>query len=322
MVSCETILRNETSELKKQQSKARVESKEEPAMKDDSLLAVPHLLHPDMPYVSATANFSYENSFSDASTSDHSQETSDVNLSLQCRVDTYSSKNRFNLSLIFLENTEGEHICFLSTPQPNSSNHEDANKHPEFSDLGCHDLFTSSFNHDVDSTIVKLSKRLVYDDLSIQEVETPSTVKALQPKLMVMLGPCYPEVGLTSGHEIVETLKAPHHSLLFTKDQPNTHILLPPLELHDPITHALEESYTASTHSQHKWSTFLTFACMSQSRECIHSTSACSVAQHHGSTTECMSCTITHLCFVVTCKLGVCLSSLLHLSFFLGRTTV
>ena len=79
-----------------------------------------------------------------------------------------------------------------------------------------------------------------------------------------MLGPCYPEVGFTSGQEIVETLKAPHHSLLCIEYQPNTQISLPPLELHDPIAHALEESYIANTHAQHKWSTFLTFSCISQ----------------------------------------------------------
>jgi len=137
-----------------------------------------------------------------------------------------------------------------------------------------------------------------------------------------MLGPRCPEVGFTSGQEIVETLKAPHHSLLCIEDQPNTQISLPPLGLHNPIAHALEESYTASTHAQDKWSTFLMFSCMSQSRECIHSTSACGVAQHHGSTTEFMSFTFTHLGSVVTCKLGVCLSSLLHISCLLVHTNV
>ena len=162
---------------------------------------------------------------------------------------------------------------------------------------------------------------MVCDDLPVNEVETPQTVEALQLELMVMSGPCFPEVDLTSSQEIVETLKVPHHSLRCIEDQPNNHISLPPLELHDPITHTLEESYTASTHAQHEWSTFLTFACMTQSRECIHSTSSHSVTQYHRSSTECMSCTLTHLCSVVACKIGVCLL-LWHLSCFLVRTTV
>jgi len=131
---------------------------------------------------------------------------------------------------------------------------------------------------------------------------------------MVMSGPCCLEVGFTSSQEIVETLKASHHSLLFIEDQPYTQISLPPLGLHAPIAHALEESYTTSTHAQRKWSTFVTFSCMSQLRECIQSTSARSVAQHYGKSTKCMSCAFTHLCFVVACKLRVCPSSSLCLS--------
>ena len=137
-----------------------------------------------------------------------------------------------------------------------------------------------------------------------------------------MSSPCCPEVGFTFDKKIFETRKAPHHSLLCIKDQPNTQISLPPLELHDPIAHALEESYTTNTHAQHKWSTFLTFSCMSQLRECIHSIIAHSVAQHHGSTTECMSCTSTHLCSMVTYKLRVFFPSLLYISCFLVRIAV
>lgn len=137
-----------------------------------------------------------------------------------------------------------------------------------------------------------------------------------------MLGPRCPKVGFTFGKEIVETLKAPHHSIHFIKYQPNTQISLPPLELHDPIAHALEESYIESTHAQHKWSIFLTFSCMSQSRECTHSRFACSVGKHHGSSTKCMSCAFTYLYSVVAYKLGVCLSSLLYLSCLLVHITV
>jgi len=38
---------------------------------------------------------------------------------------------------------------------------------------------------------------MVYDDLFVDEVETPKTVEALNPKLMVMSGPRCPEVGFT-----------------------------------------------------------------------------------------------------------------------------
>ena len=262
------------------------ESKEELTVKDDSLLATPHPLYPDIPCDSTTTDFPYENSFPDVSTSDHSQDRSDVNLSLHCREDTPSCQNLSNLSSIISENTEGEHPYFSSTPLHDSSNHEDTDEHPRFSDLGCHDPSNSSFDHDVHSLVVNPYKPLFYDHTSFNEVETPQTVEAFQPKLMVMSSPRYLEVGFASDQEIVETRKAHHHSMLCIQDQSNTQISLPPLELHDPMAHALEESYIASTLAQCKWSTFLTFACMSQSRECIHSTSVCSVAQHHGKSTK------------------------------------
>ena len=66
---------------------------------------------------------------------------------------------------------------------------------------------------------------------------------ALQPALMVMSGPHCPEVCFTSDQKIVETPKAPHHSSVYIEDQSHTQIMLPTLELHDPIAHALEESY-------------------------------------------------------------------------------
>ena len=46
-------------------------------------------------------------------------------------------------------------------------------------DLGYRDLFTLSSNHDVDSIIVNLCKPLVYEDLSVNEIETPETFEAL-----------------------------------------------------------------------------------------------------------------------------------------------
>ena len=169
-------------------------------------------------------------------------------------------ENPLDLSSALSRNAEGEHPSFSSTPLCDSSNHEDVDQHPKFSDLGCCDLFTSSSDHDVDLLIVNLFKPLVYEDPSINEIETPKSVKELQPELMVMSGPHCSEVGFTFDHEIFQTLKAPHHSFVCTQDQYNTIILLPPRELHNPITHALEESYTSSTLVKHKWSTFLTFA--------------------------------------------------------------
>jgi len=64
---------------------------------------------------------------------------------------------------------------------------------------------------------------------------------------MVMLGPHYPEVRFTSYQEIFQTPKAPHHSFVCIEDQSHTQIMLPPLKRHDPITHALEESYIENT---------------------------------------------------------------------------
>ena len=101
------------------------------------------------------------------------QDTSDVSVSLQCGDDTSSSENPSNLSSVIYENTEGKHILFPSTPLPDSSNHVDVDIHPEFSDLGCRDLSTFSSDHNVDSLVVSPSKPLVYDDVSVDKVETP-----------------------------------------------------------------------------------------------------------------------------------------------------
>lgn len=140
---------------------------------------MPHILYPDIPCDFVIVYFPCEKSFPDVSTSDHLQDTSDVSLSLQCEEDTYSSQNPSKLSSIFPENIEVEHLCFPSTPLPDSSNHEDVDEHPESYDLGCHDLSTSSSNQNVDSTIVNLYKTLVYNDLSINKVKTPQTIEAL-----------------------------------------------------------------------------------------------------------------------------------------------
>ena len=47
-------------------------------------------------------------------------------------------------------NLEVEKLCFSSTPMYDSLDHEDADAHLEFSDRGCRDLFTHSFDHDYD----------------------------------------------------------------------------------------------------------------------------------------------------------------------------
>ena len=129
-----------------------------------------------------------------------------------------------------------------------------------------------------------------------------------------MSGPHCLEVGFAFDQEIVQTLKAPHHSYVCTQDQSNTSILIPLLELHDPSSHALEEYYIASTCARRKLFLFLSFSCMSQSRVCLCFKVACSVTQHHEKSADFRSCTCTHLCPVGTLKCEVWLSSLLYLS--------
>lgn len=124
------------------------------------------------------------------------------------------------------------------------------------------------FDHDVDSIVVDFPKPPIFDDISTDEVKTQQAVEALQPDLMVMLGHhCYKVI--FTYQKIVETMKAPRHSFVYTKDQSNTQIFLPPPESHDPITHPLEESYTTSTLARRQLYLFLMFACLSQSRECV-----------------------------------------------------
>jgi len=149
----------------------------------------------------------------------------------------------------------------------------------------------------------------------------PKTIEALQPKLMDMSGPHSFGVSLTFDHEIFQSPKAPYHSSVCIEDPSHTHITLPPLELHNPIAHALDESYIASTCSRRKLSFLLSFSCMSQSRVCLCFKFPRSVAQHHDKSTDCLSCTCTHLCPVGTWKHELWLSSLLYISFLLVHTT-
>lgn len=103
-------------------------------------------------------------------------------------------------------------VCFSSTHLFDSSDHEDADENIDFSDCGYRDPFSPIFNHDHDSTTVDFSKPPVYDDISNDEVETPKTVEALQPELMVMSSPRSLGVGFNSDQEIFRLPKAPHHS--------------------------------------------------------------------------------------------------------------
>ena len=235
------------------------ESEEEPTEKDDLLLFAPHLLFPKIFGDFDIVDFPCENTFSDASTSDHSHNTLDVSLSLHSKDDTSMFANTLNISSAISKNVEGEHSCFSSTPLYNSSDHEDANKHIKFSDHGCRDLFSPSSDHNDDPFTVDIYKPHVFDDLPIDEVETPQVVEALQPELMVMSGPRYVEIDSTLDQKFVETPKAPHHSPFFIEYQPTSQNSHPPPESHDPIAHALGESYTTSTLAKRKLSIFIMF---------------------------------------------------------------
>lgn len=171
-------------------------------------------------------------------------------------------------------------------------------------------MFTSSSNHDVHSLIVNLSKPLVYEDPSINKVETPQMVEALQVELMAMSGPRCPEVGFDPNQEIVQTLKVPHYSSLSTQYQSNTQVFLPPLELYDPIAHALEDE------------SYLFFSCLltCHSQECDFASKLHFMSHNTMMSpwTSCHAC--THLCPMGTLKHEVWFSSLLYLSRSLVQT--
>jgi len=155
------------------------EFEEEPAEKDELILDALHPLYLNIFFDSAIFYFPCEYSSPNVSTSYHSPNTSDVSISLHCREDTYFYANPLNLSFFVPKNEEGGHSCFSSTPLYDSSDHEDVDEHLEFFYHGCHDLFISSFDHDVDSHTIDPSKPQVFDDLPTNEVETPQVVEAL-----------------------------------------------------------------------------------------------------------------------------------------------
>lgn len=126
------------------------------------------------------------------------------------------------------------------------SDHEDVDVHLEFSDRGCHDIFTHSFDHDSDSPIIDLSKPPIFDDPSSDEVETPQAIEALQLKLMVMSSSHNLEGNSSSDKKYLDYPQYPHHSLVHIENQSNSLFSHPPPESHDTISHELEESYVAS----------------------------------------------------------------------------
>lgn len=90
-----------------------------------------------------------------------------------------------NLSFFLSGNSEGEKLSFSTTPLYDSLDDEDVDAHLEFSDRACREIFTHSFDHNVDSLAIDISKPLVFGDLPSDEVETPQDFDALQPESMV-----------------------------------------------------------------------------------------------------------------------------------------
>jgi len=221
---------------------------------------------------------SCENPSPNVFTSDHSQNTPDVILSLYCGEDTSFFLNPPNLTYFIFENPEGDNSYFLSTPLYDLPDHENADEYLDIYDHGWRDICTYSFNHDVNSHVVNISRPSVFDDLPDDEVETPQAIEALQPKLMVMSSSYCLDISSTSDHKFVKTPQAPHHSPVFIEDQSSLHISHPPPKSHDHIAYA--------------WS-----------KECTYSSSMQNVLQQHGMSAECLSCSFTLLFFVDTFKL-------------------
>lgn len=151
----------------------------QPLAKDELLLYEPPPLFPnipldfDIPRDSSIPNLTSVSPSVDAPNVDHSHNTSNVSPSSNNGGEKSFIEDPVGFSSDFSRITECEHSFFSFTPLCDSSNHGHADKHLEFSDLGYRDLSTSSSDHDVDSIIVNLSKAMVYDDLSIDEFETP-----------------------------------------------------------------------------------------------------------------------------------------------------
>lgn len=149
------------------------------AIGDHPYLSIPPLFFPGIFVDLSIPHFSCISSSIDAPIVDLSQDTTYVSPSSNNGEDQSFIKNPLDLSSALSGNPEGEHPSFSSTPLCDSSNHEHANQHPEFFDLGCHYLFTSSSYHDVDSLIINPSNPLVYKYPFVNKVKTQHTVEAL-----------------------------------------------------------------------------------------------------------------------------------------------
>lgn len=149
--------------------------------KDDSLLSTPPLFFPDIFGDSSILDFTCVSSSTDAPIVDHSQNTPDLIPSSDNGEDQSFFENLLDFSSTFSRNAEGEFFRFSSTPLFDSLDHEDANEIIDFVYHSCHGPFIPVFNHDVDSIVVYFSNPPTYDDIFVDEVETPQTVEALQP---------------------------------------------------------------------------------------------------------------------------------------------
>lgn len=214
-------------------------------------------------------------------------------MSFDYKEDKYFFPNPPNLASFLSGNSEDEKLCFSSTPSCDSSDREDVDVHIEFSNHGCRGLFINSFDHDVDSLTVNISKLLVFEDIYSYKVETPQAIEALQPKLMVMSAPRGPKVSYISNKKSIESPQAPHRSLVHIENQLDPHILHPPPESHDPIAQALKESYISSHVEKGKFSSFYMFSHFSRSKKCTCFSFAHNVMLHHGTSIECILCTFT-----------------------------
>ena len=158
----------------------------QPSAMDESLLSEPPPFFSDIFCDSSIPDFACVSPSTNAPIVDHLQNTPDVSPSYDNGEDKLFIENPLDFSSAFSRNTEGEFFRFSSTPLFDSSDLEDTDEIIDFSDHSCHDLFTPIFDHDDDSIVVYFSKPPIYDDLSIDEVEMPQTIEALQPTLMVM----------------------------------------------------------------------------------------------------------------------------------------
>ena len=101
-----------------------------------------------------------------------SQNTSDVIPSSNNIEDESFIENPLDFLSTFFQSIEGEFFHFSCTLVFDLSDHEDVNEIIDFTDHSCRDLFTPIFNHDDDSITGDFSKKLVYDDLYVDEFET------------------------------------------------------------------------------------------------------------------------------------------------------